>query len=91
MNKIKIIYIIGQLGKGGAEVQLYELVKGLNKERFDPMVVSLSEGGYWADKIRNDPRCQQPVAQNTLYYILKAAYKPYLSIYPNKTDDGFDT
>lgn len=52
MIKTKIVYIIGQLGKGGAEVQLYELVKGLNKERFDPMVVSLSEGGYWADKIR---------------------------------------
>ncbi len=46
MDKVKIVYIIGQLGKGGAEKQLYELVKGINRERFDIVVVSLSQGGY---------------------------------------------
>lgn len=49
---IKICYIIGQLTVGGAEKQLYELVKGINRKRFDPVVISLSKGGQWAEKIR---------------------------------------
>jgi len=49
---IKICYIIGQLGKSGAEKQLYELVKNINKKKFSPMVISLSQGGYWANEIR---------------------------------------
>ena len=52
MHKIRIIYVIGQLSKGGAERQLYETVKGIDKERFEPIVVSLSQDDYWADKIR---------------------------------------
>jgi len=48
---IKICYIIGQLGIGGAERQLYELVKSINRERFDPVVISLSQGGYWGNQI----------------------------------------
>lgn len=49
---IKVCYIIGQLGKGGAERQLYELVRGINKERFNPIVICLSEGGYWSKEIK---------------------------------------
>jgi glycosyltransferase involved in cell wall biosynthesis len=52
MLRIKIIYVIDQLGKGGTERQLYEFVKGLNQARFEPMVVSLSEGGYWGEQMR---------------------------------------
>lgn len=52
MYRIRIIYVIGQLSKGGAEKQLYETVKSIDKDRFDPIVVSLSQSGYWADKIR---------------------------------------
>ncbi len=48
----KICYIIGQLGKGGAERQLYELVKGIDKNKFNPVVISLSKGGYWAKEFR---------------------------------------
>jgi len=49
---IKVCYIIGQLGKGGAERQIYELVKGLNRQSFEPVVISLSQGGYWGRKIQ---------------------------------------
>ncbi len=49
---IKICYVIGQLGRGGAERQLYELVKGLNREKFCPVVISLSSGGFWAGELR---------------------------------------
>ncbi len=49
---IKICYVIGQLSMDGAERQLYELVKGINREKFYPIVISLSKGGFWADEIR---------------------------------------
>jgi glycosyltransferase involved in cell wall biosynthesis len=49
---IKLCYVIGQLNRAGAEQQLYYLVKGLNKEKFCPVVVSLSQGGYWSEEIR---------------------------------------
>jgi len=38
-GKIRIIFLIGQIGKGGSERQLYLLLKGLNRTRFDPSVV----------------------------------------------------
>jgi glycosyltransferase involved in cell wall biosynthesis len=45
----RILYIIGQLGRGGAEQQFYYLLKYL---RPNARVISLSSGGYWADPIR---------------------------------------
>lgn len=35
--------VIGQLSIGGAEGQLLELVRGLDRERFEPLIYSLSE------------------------------------------------
>jgi glycosyltransferase involved in cell wall biosynthesis len=48
----RIAYVIGELGTGGAEYQLYELVRGLDRTRFTPTVLVLSAGGYWAERIR---------------------------------------
>jgi len=48
----RIAYVIGELGKGGAEYQLYELVRGLDRARVDPIVLVLAAGGYWAGRIR---------------------------------------
>lgn len=58
----KIIYIIGQLGRGGAERQFFELLNGINKKKYKPIVVSLSQGStitddatmsdYWAKRIK---------------------------------------
>jgi glycosyltransferase involved in cell wall biosynthesis len=45
----RILYVIGQLRRGGAEQQLYYLLKYLRPQA---LVVSLSQGGYWADPIR---------------------------------------
>jgi glycosyltransferase involved in cell wall biosynthesis len=39
---ITIGFVIGQLSHGGAERQLYELVRGLDRRRFRPMVYCLS-------------------------------------------------
>ena len=46
---MKILYIIGQLGRGGAEQQFYYLLKYLHP---DACVISLRPGGYWAQPIR---------------------------------------
>jgi glycosyltransferase involved in cell wall biosynthesis len=45
-----IVYVIGQLGLGGAERQLLELVKGLDKKKYSPTVICLSSDV----QLRND-------------------------------------
>lgn len=44
-ERVKIIYLIGQLGYGGAERQLLELVRRLPRRTFEPIVCCLSEPG----------------------------------------------
>jgi glycosyltransferase involved in cell wall biosynthesis len=48
----RVAYVIGELGKGGAEYQLYELLRGLDRARYAPTVFALAAGGYWAGPIR---------------------------------------
>lgn len=52
-DRIRVCYIIRQLGKGGAEKQLFYLVRGLDKSRFHPVVVSLTPGGYWKGRFKD--------------------------------------
>src|SRR2546426_4500162 len=47
-----IAYVIGELGKGGAEYQLVQLLRGLDRHRFAPTVIALAAGGFWAEPIR---------------------------------------
>lgn len=49
---IKLCYIIGQLNKAGAEKQLYYLANSISKEKFTPVVVSLSQYGFWSEEIK---------------------------------------
>lgn len=51
-SRHRIAYVIGELGKGGAEYQLYELLRGLDRTRFEPAVFALAAGGYWAGPMR---------------------------------------
>ena len=48
----RIAYVIGELGKGGAESQLYELLRHLDRRRFAPRVFVLTAGGWWVAPIR---------------------------------------
>src|SRR5262245_30374031 len=48
----RVAYVIGELGKGGAEYQLYELLCGLDRARFCAQVFVLSAGGSWTGLIR---------------------------------------
>ena len=47
-----VLYIIGQLSKGGSEQQLYYLLSHLDRTRFDPRVICFSDANYWAEPIR---------------------------------------
>ena len=48
----RVAYVIGELGKGGAEYQLYELLRGLDRRRFAPTVFVLAGNGHWVEPIR---------------------------------------
>ena len=48
----RIAYVIGELTKGGAEYQLHELLRHLDRRLFAPCVFALVGGGWWAEAIR---------------------------------------
>lgn len=48
----RIAYVIGELGKGGAEYQLHELLRHLDRALFAPHVIALAAGGWWVEHIR---------------------------------------
>jgi glycosyltransferase involved in cell wall biosynthesis len=48
---MKIIYTIVGLTTGGAEIMLYRILTGINRERFSPSVVCLMDRGTLADRI----------------------------------------
>ncbi len=50
---VRVCFLIGQLNIAGAQKQLYELVREIDRKRFTPSVVSLSSGGKWSSEIRN--------------------------------------
>jgi glycosyltransferase involved in cell wall biosynthesis len=50
-NQIKVMYIISDLSIGGAEMTLYQLLAETNRDRFDPVVVSLMDSGALRERI----------------------------------------
>jgi len=52
-RKIKILYLITGLNLGGAESVLYNLASKIDKNIFEPVVVSVISGGPVAKKIKN--------------------------------------
>lgn len=47
----KILFIINWLHTGGAEMMLYKLLIGINQERWEPIVISLINGGKLQQQI----------------------------------------
>ncbi len=45
MAKIKILYLIDKLGLAGAQKHIREVVRGLDKDRFEPTLITLEELG----------------------------------------------
>jgi glycosyltransferase involved in cell wall biosynthesis len=52
MNRINILYLIATLDVGGAERQLVELVKRLDRNKFNPIVCCLTRGGPLEDELK---------------------------------------
>ncbi|MCM8773771.1 MAG: glycosyltransferase, partial [Candidatus Omnitrophica bacterium] len=50
-RRMNILYIIWSLGLGGAERIVVNLVKGLDKNRFNPIVCCLNDKGFFADEL----------------------------------------
>ncbi|QSJ20815.1 glycosyltransferase [Nostoc sp. UHCC 0702] len=48
---MKIIYIITGLSSGGAQAMLYKLLSRMDRERFNPVVISLIDRGIWGGRI----------------------------------------
>lgn len=48
---MKILHVITGLSTGGAEMMLYKLLSSINRERFEPVVISLMDRGTLGDRI----------------------------------------
>jgi glycosyltransferase involved in cell wall biosynthesis len=51
-SRYRVAYVIGELTKGGAEYQLHELLRHLDRGLFEPRVFALASGGWWTGAIR---------------------------------------
>jgi glycosyltransferase involved in cell wall biosynthesis len=54
-DRITVLFPITDLARDGAQRQLLELVRGLNKERFRPIVLSLHSNGPLEEEFREVP------------------------------------
>jgi glycosyltransferase involved in cell wall biosynthesis len=57
-HKITVMFPINYLGVGGAERQLVELVKGIDKTRYKPIIVTLFPGGALDSEVQQIPGAQ---------------------------------
>ncbi|AFZ37643.1 glycosyl transferase group 1 [Stanieria cyanosphaera PCC 7437] len=48
---MKILFVITGLGTGGAEMMLYKILSRINRDKFDPIVLSLMDRGTFGDRI----------------------------------------
>ncbi|MFH1759690.1 MAG: glycosyltransferase [bacterium] len=53
LSDLKLYFLVGNLGCGGAERQLYNIISILVRQGLYPRVISLTKGDYWEDKYRN--------------------------------------
>ncbi|MGH7603728.1 MAG: glycosyltransferase [Gemmatimonadaceae bacterium] len=52
LTGLRICFVAGTLGQGGAERQLYYMLRALKDNGAVPRVLSLTRGEYWEDRIR---------------------------------------
>ncbi len=53
LNKIKICFIVGTLSQGGAERQLFYMLRTLREQGNTPSVLCLTQGEFWESHIRD--------------------------------------
>ncbi len=69
---ITVCYPVNFLGYGGAERQLVELAKGLDKERFKVIVITLRPGGPLEAELKAQPGIEVHTLDRTGRYDLKS-------------------
>ena len=52
LQGLKVCFVAGTLGQGGAERQLFYMMSALKKEGAEPKVLSLTRGEYWEERIK---------------------------------------
>lgn len=52
MSKIKVTYVIGSLNVGGTQKHIYDLIRLIDRNRFDPQVIVFQEEGYYYQQLR---------------------------------------
>jgi glycosyltransferase involved in cell wall biosynthesis len=80
LSKLKICYIAGTLGQGGAERQLFYAIQALRQSGVTVRVLSLDRGGFWEAPIKELGASVTWVGQarsrfNRIYRIVKALKK----------------
>jgi glycosyltransferase involved in cell wall biosynthesis len=50
---MKLLYVTTGLDSGGAQMMLYNLLSRMDRDRFDPIVISLMGQGLWGDRIES--------------------------------------
>lgn len=50
-GRVRVMYVISDLSVGGAEMMLYKLLAETDRARFEPVVVSLMEGGALRSRV----------------------------------------
>ena len=50
---LKIVHVISDLVVGGAEMNLYRLLSGIDRARYDTTVVTLSDGGELCERVKD--------------------------------------
>ena len=53
MDRIRVLFLHGELVCGGAEQALYDLTCLMDKTKFDLTILTLCEGGEWEGKFRD--------------------------------------
>jgi len=75
-SKIKVVYLIGELGKGGSERQLYLLVKHLDKQVIEPHIIvfNRSPNTVYTDElvefgvhVNEIPKCVKGILRRILF------------------------
>ena len=55
LNRIRILYVVDSMGRGGAETQLLRTLARLNRDSFEAYVVLSREDGIWLNRLARLP------------------------------------
>ena len=80
---VTICFIIGQLGKGGAEKQLYELSKSIDKSIYDVHIISFTNNGFWHEPIRKLNVSLHVIETNRKFFRLLYLFRKISEISPD--------